>query len=160
MCKSYANQAVFLRILVASSQKEGKIVRKVFKFSSYHPAHRFGLQQVCKVTKLDITLTRLYLRVYILFFFLPGKKNEIWFSVVTWLLRHNAEKLVFIDTEPNEYDVDQFLKRFHFFLQNYKNVSLMHLPNNTADSPEDSLSTLQTLSKFTQVDLVFCISLV
>lgn len=89
-----------------------------------------------------------------------GNKNEIWFSLITWLLQHNARKLVLIEETCNETNYNQFQKRFEILTQNYPDLTTMHLSSSCVNNKEEAIEMIRTANNLAPLDVVFCLSLV
>lgn len=89
-----------------------------------------------------------------------GAKNEIWFRTIAWLLQHEAKKLIIVEPEPQENGINQNQKKFSTFIQNYNNISLMHFSESNLINENDCFNMMQSVSNYTNLDVVFCISMV
>ncbi|XP_065203846.1 fatty acid synthase-like [Planococcus citri] len=88
-----------------------------------------------------------------------GNKTEIWFSLITWLLQHNARKLVLIEETYDENDYNQFQKRFEIFIQNYPDLSTIRLSSSCVNNKEETIDMIRTVNNLAPLDLAFCLSL-
>lgn len=59
-----------------------------------------------------------------------------------------------------ENSVNQNQKKFSTFIQNYSDVSFMHLSETNLIEENDCSDMIQTVNNYAELDVVFCISMV
>lgn len=88
-----------------------------------------------------------------------GSKDEVWFTITTWLIQNNAKKLAFIDEEKCD-DDNQAMKRFNLYIENRTDLSLVYLSPIVLQSQEETTAMIEEINAYAELDAIFCISLV